>query len=277
VSRERAPNGRLRLEPGAVLAGRVLTVQQAIRRGEALRLSELVLLGPLEFGPFEYAHAWSLVYFLNQSPQHRRGFEDFQRRLYSLRGIDYERVEAQTWTGFAKRVDPEDTLALLLGRLRLDAAELEREWKSFVSALAVDGPEARLERGYELVRSGTALGQPELRERALADLIAAVEGGLRDPRAWVGLGWIRIHEGRRQQAAAEFRRAVAMDPLNARYRFDLAYALSGLREPEGHADGPALDLLEARRQFGLCTELDPENERYRSVYAALVAQLEESD
>src|SRR4029079_12898681 len=76
-------NGKLVIEPGQLQTDRILTVQQALKDEKAggpatagakvtgftgrpfTKLEDLFLLTHADFDGFQYAHAWSFVYFLN--------------------------------------------------------------------------------------------------------------------------------------------------------------------------------------------------------------------
>jgi hypothetical protein len=85
-----------------------------------------------EFGSFEYAHAWSFVYFLNNydDGKYAKGFAKFFRELYTTaKGVPYETVPSYGLSGVGKVVKPEDIKALLLKRIgERDVQELERQW-----------------------------------------------------------------------------------------------------------------------------------------------------
>ena len=81
----RDKKGRLQITPGKLQTDRVLTVQQAIKDGNDTKLEKLFRLPRNEFDGFQYAHAWSFLYFLTQaSPAYDKAFKSFFKDLYSL-------------------------------------------------------------------------------------------------------------------------------------------------------------------------------------------------
>jgi tetratricopeptide (TPR) repeat protein len=175
-------------------------------------------------------------------------------------------------------VSPEHIREYLLKKLGLkETVQLEKDWKTYIGAVPLAGPEARLKRGLYAVR--------QLRfEDALADLDLAIDGGIQDPRAW----WARARakaatakpdEPIPDAAIKDLARAVEMDPLNAAYRYELSRLRTGrvtlvTRGPSastnasGGANAPTkdddekIDDADAKREAGLATELDPDNTRY---------------
>jgi len=290
---ERDKNGKILITPGELQTDRVLTVQQAIAlsRGAApatgalgdgeeagdpkkpkksragrkdTTLEELFLLPREQFDGFQYAHAWSFIYFLNQyeGGKYAKSFAKFFKGLYSL-----EKPLKVDTSGGGKRVSPPDIRAYLLSKLGLKGtAELEKQWKDFVAAVPIEGPSARLKRGLSAAR------QLEF-EDALVDLDAAIQAGTKDPRAWWARGRALAATGKRKQAQADLSKAVEMDPLNAGFRYELSRLLSG-RITLLESDGGGVQLVEsdqqkkianpeARAQAGLATELDPANDSFR--------------
>ncbi|MCA8981547.1 MAG: DUF1570 domain-containing protein [Planctomycetes bacterium] len=247
----------IEIVPGKLQTDRVLTVQQAIKEKNDIKLEDLFFINRRDFHSFQYAHAWSFVYFLNNydKGKYQKGFTKFFKALYTLeKGVPYERVPAAGKTGTGKSVTPEDIRALLLEKIKVDdVAALEKEWKEFIAAIPVDGPEARLKRGLR------AVYQWEF-EEALPDLNAAIEAGIQDPRAYWGRGRAKLWSGKGAESVSDFEKAVEMDPLSASFRYALSEGLAfkTIFTQEGKVGNP-----DARLQAGLAHELDPENERYR--------------
>ncbi|MEM7306183.1 MAG: DUF1570 domain-containing protein [Planctomycetota bacterium] len=261
--------GRLEIVPGKLQTDRVLTVQQAIEDGEDTKLEELLRLKREQFNGFQYAHAWSFVYFLNETKKYQKGFKSFFKDLYGLKG-----VEKAPYGGNAFVVEPAEVRRLLLKKLGHKGTEkLEQEWKEFIAAVPIEAPEARFKRGYQQVRRSAGSGA----DAALEDLTFAIENGYEDPRAYWALGLARIYKGDFDAAVGEFKKAIELDPLNPSFRFDVAQALCGrtfgalgnLRltvEGERELIGTDEELAEAKIQFGLAMELSPENELYESAF-----------
>lgn len=132
------------IKPGELQTDRVLTVQQADAgegnktgggpgKGSGSRdkklglegrpftkLEQLFFLSRDEFDGFQYAHAWSSVYFLNnfENGKYQKAFDKFFKGLYTLeKGIPFEPA------GRGKKVKPEDIRAYLLKKLGVKDAE----------------------------------------------------------------------------------------------------------------------------------------------------------
>lgn len=296
---ERDKSGKLVIKPGELQTDRVLTVQQAIKvekdggvkTGESsapkpgtnggpkrpaakdrpfTHLSELFVLGHDEFDGFQYAHAWSFVYFLNnyQNGKYQKAFNKFFKGLYTLeKGLEVESVAGGGITGAGKKVSPENIRRYLFAKLGLkdkDQAELEKEWRDFVENIPIAGPEARLKRGLMQLRRGQY-------EEALPDLDAAIEGGSTDPRAYWARGLCSMLSKGPAAGVPDLKKAVELEPLNQRFRYDLSFALlgrmrmgkAGTRIVTAENGDEKFDNAEAKQQAGLAMELDPENDAYR--------------
>lgn len=255
--------GKIKITPGKLQTDRVLTVQQAIKDGNDIKLERLFKITRDNFHAFEYAHAWSFVYFLNnyKKGKYQKGFAKFFKDLYTLKGVEFEAVPGAGKTGTGKKVSPENIRKLLLAKIgEKDTAKLEEQWKSFIAEIPVEGPMARLKRGMRAVNKWDF-------DEALPDLNAAIEGGVEDPRAFWARGRALSLTGKRSEAIKDLEKAVDMDPLNAGFRFALSQALAGggmsLSGPDEDKQKAAL------QQAGLAMELDPANSRYREWFDSL--------
>ena len=270
LSRDR--RGKIQIEPGELQTDRVLTVQTAIKEGKDIKLKDLFFITRENFTGFEYAHAWSFVYFLNEydDGKYQKGFQKFFRDLYTLRkGIPYTTVNAAGMTGVGKVVSPEDIRELLLGEIRVkDVEVLEGQWKEFVAAVPIEGVPARLKRGIRSCQMGEFAD-------AIPDLDAAIEGGTTDPRAWAYRGMARAFSGQRDGARKDIEAAIERDPLSAAYRYQLSMMMTGGVSSQmgrgfgfslSRSDKDKIDNAEAKAQAGLAMELDPGNDMFRDWY-----------
>jgi tetratricopeptide (TPR) repeat protein len=296
---ERDKKGKLVIHPGELQTDRVLTVQQAIRNGGSAppktgepsqkvgpntaggagahglggrpdtKLEDLFKLTREEFDGFQYAHAWSFVYFLNNydNGKYQKAFNRFFKGLYTLeKGVPFEIVNGGGKTGRGMQVSPEHIREYLLKKLGLkDTVQLEKDWKAYIASIPIAGPEARLKRGMYAVR--------ELRfADALEDLNAAIEGGTKDPRAWWARGRTLALTGKPEEGIKDLEKAVEMDPLNAAFRYELSRLRTGRATLATRGPGVNVQIVEedaskienptAKREAGLAAELDPENDRY---------------
>ncbi len=284
---DRHKSGKLRIVPGKLQTDRVLTVQQAIENGDAIPLDKLFFLPEATFHGFEYAHAWSFVYFLNNAEdgKYAKSFARFFKDLYTTaKGVPFTTEASDDKTGTLKVVQPTDIRDLLLRKIGVkDLAALGQAWHEYIASIVIDAPRARLKRGLN------ALMQLRL-EEALSDLDAAIEGGVEDAQAHWGRaralsvlgipGITLLHDDGEQSAPVEFRerspeearkealadmsRAVELQPLDGRYRHELSLLMLGRAPFVNYGEAKQkFDNHEAEAQAGLATELDPENEEYR--------------
>ncbi len=293
---------KLTITPGRLQTDRVLTVQQAIAEKNDIKLEDLFKITRDEFHAFQYAHAWSFVYFLNQTPKYKKGFDRFFKDLYTLaKGIEFETINYASFAGgTGKQVAPAEIRRVLLKSLGVkDTETLEKEWKAYIAAVPIEGPTARFKRAYFMVVQGGAFSDakdPKVAreqtekniELALSDLNAAIEGGIQDPRAYYarfkarnmsGFGSARVQGGGADANMADLSMAIELDPLNANYRFEMGNLLAkdhffSFGEDSGSitvTGGPKVALVpEAAALLGLAVELAPENESYRERYAKYV-------
>ncbi len=234
-------------------------------------LDELFHIEKVDFHAFEYAHAWSFVYFLNNGNdgKYEKGFASFFKDLYSLRGLDYTNESGYGGgTGKDKVVKADDIRDMLLKKIRVtDVEELEKQWHAYIAAIPVDAPEARLKRGLRAVMMWEF-------EDALPDLDAAIDGGIVEARAFAARARVHGFKGNYDKAAADMAKAIEFDPLDANYRHDLSNYMLGLspriffskldrfvRDDE--------DLSDARDQAGLAYELNPDNHEYERWFGVL--------
>ena len=251
------PKGRVRIEPGQIQTDRLLTVQEAFRQRGNLPLAKLFVLEPGEFTAFHYAHAWSFVYFLQNHRKYAKRFEPFFKELYTqrLKGREPQAVLSGSKTGQRTFYRPEDIRDALLARLRVsDLGTLEVEWLDFIASIPIESAEARFKRAYQASRSP---GRDS--KTALADADFAIHNGFEEPRAFWVRGYLNIQSGERGAALSDFRTATELAPLDATFRADLAWALSGWwgQSRPAEADKPVLD--EARMHFDLAALLEPNN------------------
>jgi len=271
----RTKKGKLEIKTGQLSLERVLTVQQAMADGDSIPLEKLFLVPDGEFEAFEYAHAWSLVYFLNTArPEYEKGFKKFFKDLYTIaKGVTFEQDQ------YGRRVVPAgEVRRVLLDRLGVkDVAKLESEWKAYITGIPIDAPQARFQRGVERLYS--AEEQAEM-AAALEDLEAAIQGGVKDPQAFWARGTVQLLvDGDEAKVSADYRMAVELAPLHAGYRANLAQLLSGVtlvmpgmtigdgdEDDAQHLTGSDEALSEAETHYGLACELEPDNEDLREAH-----------
>ncbi|HUR28010.1 MAG TPA: DUF1570 domain-containing protein [Planctomycetota bacterium] len=262
--------GKVTLVPGRVLEDAILTVQQMLGEKKQVALSKVLAAEDEEFDGLYYAHAWSFVYFLQNTPKYAKPFNKFFKDLY---GLDLKEEKAELLdagsgdrSGLRRRYTKEairDTLLKRLGVKDVDA--LEKEWLAFVAAVPLPGTHARFLRGYNrTLYEGDAKG-------GLADLDAAIDAGFKDPEAFWARGYARLGSGQREKALEDFKRAVELAPLDAVYRADVAWCLTGWWGKDSEKiHGSEEDIAEAAKQLGLAAALDPENDELQTLYDEFV-------
>ena len=281
--------GKIELEHGQIALFRILTVQEAIKDGSFIGLEKLFEFVGNPIPSDVYAHAWSLLYFLNNSSkQYKKGFDKFFEDMYAPpKDMEVEWVPFPNIQGTAKAPKKGETRRFLLKHLREDDVEkLEEEWKEFIAGIELDTPKALFERGYRSVRfwdDDTA--------QAMRDLNEAISGGYEDPRAYWARGQLHMRKGGRRAAIEDYEKAVELAPLDPRYRSGLAGALSDFGAwfvPEGvkvtirggdprsrdRLDGTDEELERARIQFALAMEMDPDNGGRAAHYQRYLQALE---
>lgn len=273
----RDKRGRLTIEPGKLQLDRVLTVQDALEDGSYTPLSKLFFLTRNEFDGFQYAHAWSFVYFLNNydKGKYKKGFEKFFKGLYTLeKGIPSKNVPGAGPTGLGKSVSPEDIRDYLLKRIRVkDVDKLEEEWKEFIANIELDAPAALLKRGMRSTQQGEF-------DKALEDLDKALGSGLEHAGGYASRAQARAFKGDTSGAREDILKAIELDPLSAAYHYQASSMLAGVLSTTSRFGGGGIrfdlsDSLErldpekreeARLEAGMAMELDPKNDRYRDWY-----------
>ena len=271
--------GKLEIEPGKLQVDRILTVQQAIEDDSYVPLEELFVIDRGAFGAFEYAHAWSFVYFLNNSrKEYAKGFNKFFKKNYTYpKDVNYETKPAWNQQGVAKIVPPAEVRRILLAALKVkddEVKELEKEWLEFISSIEIDAPAARFKRAYQAT---FGFGTSEMdTDEALADVDFAIGEGLDDPRAYWTRSRLRNRKGDRSGAIEDAQKAIEMAPLDPRFRANLGRLLArrvvfvtgsggatAISSSDAKLHGEEEDIERAREQYGLAHELDPDNDSYR--------------
>lgn len=108
-------------------------------------------------------------------------------------------------------------------------------------------------------------------EQALDDLDAAIEGGIKEPRAFAGRSRAKMFQGKLDDAIVDMKKAVELDPLDASYHHDLSQMMMGRASIGGSRGGvrikdeggAKLQNPDAKKEAGLAAELDPENDAFR--------------
>ena len=280
----RDKKGKLVIKPGMLQNDRVLTVQNAIKDGDDTKLDKLFDISRDDFDGFEYAHAWSFIYFLNESnSKKKKGFDKFFKDLYTqAKGITYESVPVSSQfdkSGVAKQASAKEIRRVVLQTLGVkDLAALEKEWKDHINAIKLETPEQRFKRAYMQVAYGRMYAEKDGKldmeqtrknaEQALEDLTFAIDNGIATARAYATRADVYEHLRKRDEQKKDLAKAIELEPLSARYRWDMGQALYpgfvGFADDEMgwsvtvEVKDQKPPSEEARTQFGLAAEFDPE-------------------
>lgn len=263
--------GKLELLPGQIDEDSILSVQQAIAGEALIPLDQLFLTDRDDYDGLHYAHGWSFVYFVQNTPKYAKAFNRFFKDLY---GLDLKESKAETLntgsgdkSGLRKRYPAADIRDALLKRLGVkDIAALQEEWTEFVQATPIESSRASFLRGYQALATG------EDSKRALSDFDAAITGGYTRPEAYWARAHARMRTDDRKGALEDFRHAVELEPLNAVFRAELGWGLTLWWGAESKGiQGSQEERDEALEQFGLASELDPENDELVELYQLFVA------
>ncbi|HED65294.1 MAG TPA: DUF1570 domain-containing protein [Planctomycetes bacterium] len=271
----RDKKGRIHIEPGKLQVDRILTVQQAIKDDTFVHLEDLFQVEKSNFTAFEYAHAWSFVYFLNNTKKYQKGFKKFFKEFYTVpNSVEYTWEPFPNVQGTAKIIPADEVRRILLKALKVkDVAKLEEEWLAFVEGIELDSATARFKRAYRKVLQAAIDDFDQAKE----DLDAAIDAGLEDSRAYWARAMVKAFKDGFSSASADLRKAVELAPLNARYRHDLGMAISGAGLSFGFITvsfgDDSMDktlekldetaLHEAEEQLALACELAPDNGDYQ--------------
>lgn len=268
----RNKRGKMVIDPGQPQTEQILTMQEAIAAGNYTPLTELFELDHDTFDGFQYANAWSFVYFLQNRPKYAKPFRRYFKELYTLKlkGFRAETIAMGFGdkTGSRKRYTPDDVRDALLKAIKVrDLAALEKEWLEFVKALPLNGAEARFKRGYASIFSGGGTA-----EQALSDLNTAVEEGYETAECYRARAYAKFLNGDWAEARTDMEQAVRLNPIDGVYRAELGWLLTGWFGGEGELIASPEEMKLAELNFGLATLLDPENDEWRELNEAFLAK-----
>ncbi len=231
-----------RFTTGLVQDGRLLHFQDMIAGGRVLPMEHLLRAGnpyasgdePVDFKGEEYAQAWTLVHFLmeGRNGRYRSGFVSFLQKQLQRKGT--------VAVGDRQYMPYEEARAQLLRCLGLkDFDGLTKELVEYGKALPLRSALAYVRRGGDRWFS-----EKQDKAGAESDFASAFRRGADDPAVLAALAntYAYIPE-KSADAVPLMKRALELDPLNARLRHQYAHLLS----PEERA-----------AELERCVQVDPD-------------------
>lgn len=224
---------------GNLQEGRLAVIQDAIKSDEWQGLEDLIRIEQGQFNGLHYAWGWSFVHFLLSNPRYAKGFKSFYMALAREKTVKRVRYFYDL-----KQVEADEQIRVLKASLRVDdLATLEKEWHDYVK-----GMQAASHRGYtQAGHIALARGMPIKAQRLFK---TAIEMGSTDPRAHYGYGRALEQKGKRDEALAQYDRAIAIDPLEGMFYVRKAECL-------GRGDDKTNE-KEIERLFALAEEIAPD-------------------
>ena len=204
------------LAVGLLLPSRLIEVKRDFDRGEPMSLERMVSADQM----YEhYNWGWTLAHFLMETPKYEKKFKKF------VLGLAKDKDVSRFSLGFGamRSVRGKEVWRLFKKHMKLktdeDVAELEAEWHTYIQEeLQFDNV-----RGKEIAGMRDLVSSRPLRGSRL--LSEAIEEGSTNPLVFVELAEYYERKDRMSDAVELLRRAVELDPLEAKYTFRLGRAL----------------------------------------------------
>lgn len=225
-----------KFESGLVQEGRLNEIKQDLLEDRTWGLEELVSSGDAYQ---HYTWGWALVHYLMHSPQYEKKFQKFIVDL--CRG---EGIRAEVWTvgqDNTRFVEGADVWELFKKELGLkspaDVKALEAAWHAYVKdELRTTSPQGKADAADNAERGGFKIKAKRLYGEAIA------EGDARaiTRHRYAFLLWT---EDEHKEAAEQWQAAVAADPMEPLYRYNLGRLL---RDEMGKAEEGLAHLRLAR-------------------------------
>ena len=223
-----------KLTTGLILEGRLVEVQDDIAGGSMMSLERLVSTGRM----YEhYNWGWTLAHFLMSDKRYAPKFQKFVIAL-----VEGKDVKREVGGMNLKDVEPSEVYAAFRRYLDLKDDEafkkLEAEWHAYVKdKLTLVTPRGK----EEAARSAMNSGRPIKAKRLFKE---AIEAGTNNPTTFHHYAGLLMREGKKDDAIAMWKRAIAADPLTGEYYWGMARVIQ--------------DEAEQKRLKKLAKELDPD-------------------
>ncbi len=225
---------------GHIQEGRLVVIWDAIAGEEWLGLEEMIRID--RFSAIHYAWGWSFVHFLMETPAYASKFQKFYIGLAKDKGI--KRVP---WAWDMVEVPPDEQIKALRSYLGVkDLKALEKEWHDYIrNTLKIEGG-----RGFEKAGDWARTNGLEIKAKRFYE--KAIELGSTNPLTHHNFGRMLIDKHEEiDRGIGLVRKAVELDPLNARFYATLA---QGLKRKGGEENEK-----EAERLKQLAVEIDPDD------------------
>ncbi|MCZ6785876.1 MAG: hypothetical protein O7E54_01800 [Planctomycetota bacterium] len=227
-----------KLTTGLIQEGRLAEIQADIAKDKWLTIRELLTESIYE----DYTWGWSLVHFLMNDRRYAKKFKKFFVALANGRDIKRTRGSYSLET-----VGGEEMLVAFKKYLNLkqdeDFEELEREWHAYVvDSLKLVSAQGLEKAAVKALRTGRDLRAKRLFEEAIA-------AGTKNANTHHRYAELLLEKKQRDEAIAQWRQAVALDPLTGEYTYALGKALA--QDTKTRAEG--------ERVTSLAVEIDPES------------------
>lgn len=223
---------------GNLQEGRLATIQDAIRLDEWQSLEDLIRKPQREFNAIHYAWGWSFVHYLMSDPKTAKAFKKFYLALGRDKSIkrkpDFRRIFS---------VEPEEQIRVFKKFMKVDSVEeFEKGWHEHVRGMkAATGDGFRNAGDIALAR-----GMPIKAQRFFK---TALDMGDTNCMTHFGYGRALYQKGKHEEAQAQFKKAVEIDPLQGRFWMYLADSMSRGKK----------NAKEVQRMRQLALEIEPDN------------------
>jgi len=223
---------------GNLQEGRLAVIQDAIRENEWQKLEELIRLEQGAFTAIHYAWGWSLVHYLMSNPKTNDAFKKFYLGLArdnSVKKVPYFRD--------FKQVEPDEQIRVFKKALGVkELSELEQGWHAYVRGLKAASGAGYRNAGDIAIARGLPIKAQRFYKTAL-------EMGEKGCMVHFGYGRALYQKSKFSEAAEQFEKALALDPLQGRFWMYLADTKEHLKVPEA----------EVERLRKLALEIEPDD------------------
>jgi hypothetical protein len=212
-----------KLTTGLIQEGRLCEIQSDIDAGQKLGLHKMITTD----GMYEhYTWGWSFVHFLMNDAKNATKFQRFFLALHEAKGV----VREPAGRGDMFTLKPTDVLVVFMREMGLKDAsalrEMEVRWYDYIDTKLKLVTVTGIERAaFQVKQDGRKLKATRLFKEA-------IEKGSTNALVFRDLADLHRAEGRWDEAAETYKRALAIDPLNGDFYGALAKILDKRDQPE---------------------------------------------